>query len=235
MFNGIFNNLSEGDKNDAVESIIQHASPRHDFFLMLFLSVSMAAFGILLDSTIILVGSMLIAPLLFPLFSFTLGIIMVDEKLIRRSSITIIKSVTFALLASFMIGALFAARESSTTPLLITTIGSAPSLIYAIVAAISGFAGAFAMAKPHLNASLPGVAVSVSLVPPLATAGIALSLFNVTAFTNALLIFLVNVIGITFSGLIVFSLLQFSKKKAVASEVIKEEDKIIKHEVKKTS
>ena len=233
MNSALFQNITEAEKNEAVEGIIEHATPRHDFFLMLTLSVSMAAFGILLGSTVILIGSMLIAPLLYPLLSLALGIIVADEKLIGRSFYTLGKSILFGLAAGFIIGFLFSAQDA-TIPFGVVVDESA-SLIYALVAAIAGFAAAFAMTKPHLNESLPGVAISVALVPPLAAAGVALSMFNWVVFSSAMLLFTVNMIGIVFSAMIVFSLMRFSVKRTVAQEVIKREDEIIEREKAKKS
>ncbi len=230
MFRGIFDNISEAEKNVAVEGIIQHATPRKDFFLMLTLSVSMAAFAILLNNTIILVGSMLIAPLLYPLLSLSLGIIVANEKLISRSLYTIVKSFIFAIIASIVIGLLFSNHNAESLDSFVLSIGVSQSLMYAVVAAIAGFAAAFAVTKPHLNETLPGVAISVSLVPPLATAGVALSLFNWSLFSSALLLFLVNIIGITFSAMIVFALLNLSVKKTVTTQTIQKEETVIKKE-----
>ncbi|MBU2103952.1 DUF389 domain-containing protein [Patescibacteria group bacterium] len=232
MFKALFNNLKEQEKNTAIQGIIQHATPRQDFFMMLVLSVSMASFGILLQSTVILVGSMLIAPLLYPLLSLALGVIVADDKLLGRSFYTLLKSVLLALGASFAIGFLFSDHSGVALlpPGVISNDYSA--LMYAIVAAIAGFAAAFAMTKPHLNETLPGVAISVALVPPLASAGVALSVFEWGVFSNALMLFVVNVIGILFSAMIVFALLRFSVKKAVAVEVVKEEEKVIEEEKK---
>lgn len=232
MLRAIFNNINETEKDSAVEGIIQHATPRQDFFLMLVLSVSMAAFGILLNSTVILVGSMLIAPLLYPLLSLSLGIIVSDEKLIGRSVYTLLKSIAFAIAAGFVIGFLFSDRNAETLETSIVAISTSYSLMYALVAAIAGFAAAFAITKPHLNETLPGVAISVSLVPPLAIAGVSLAVFNWDLFSNALLLFVVNIMGIIFSSMIVFALLHFSIKKTVAREVIKKEEKVIKNEEK---
>lgn len=232
MFPGLFHNITVENKQTAIESIIQHATPRQDFFLMLVLSISMAAFGVLLDSTVILIGSMLIAPLLYPILSLALGIIIADEKLVGRSIVTIAKSVGFGLVAGFVIGFLFSTHTISALPSG-ATLSSASSFMYILVAAIAGFAAAFAMSKPHLNEMLPGVAISVALVPPLATAGIALALFNWTMFSSALLLFIVNIIGIVFSAMVVFSLFQFAVQKTVAKETIKEEDNLIKKEAVK--
>lgn len=233
MYNALFGNITDAERNSAVENIIQHATPRKDFFLMLVLSVSMAAFGILLGSNIILIGSMLIAPLLYPLISLSLGIIMSDSNLVGRSVITFVKSVAYAVIAGFVIGLLFSGSSTVSLPFTQTVFGGS-SLMYAVVAAIAGFAAAFAVTKPHLNETLPGVAISVALVPPLAEAGIALSSLEMTAFSNSLLLVLVNVIGIVFSAMIVFALLQFSTKKTVAEKVVKEEDKSVAKEESNT-
>lgn len=237
MFEALFHNVTEAEKNEAIEKIIAHASPRQDFFLMLTLAVSMAVFGVLLGSTIILIGSMLIAPILFPLLSLSLGIIASDQKLMAQAGYTLLKSIGLALAAGFTIGLVFGGAGGVALNVsgiesfsLYITVGGASSLMYAVVAAIAGFAAAFAMTKPHLNDSLPGVAIAVALVPPLAFAGIGLSLFDWAVVSNSLLLFLVNVIGIMFSAMIVFSMLRFAVKKKVTQEAVKEEQKIIQKE-----
>ena len=226
--NALFGNISDSDKDTAVEGIIAHATPRSDFFLMLILSVSMAAFGVLLGSSVILIGSMLIAPLLYPILSLALGIIIADEKLIGRSVYTLLKSFVFALVAGAVIGILFSAQDTAVPFTLI--VGESTSLMYTLVAAIAGFAAAFAVTKPHLNETFPGVAISVSLVPPLAAAGVALSMLNWAVFSDALLLLTVNIIGIVFSAMVVFALMRFSKKRKVAEEIVKREEALIEKE-----
>ena len=230
MFSGIFTNVTESEKNIAIEGVIQHATPRHDFFVMLFLSVSMAAFGILLNNVTVLVGSMLIAPLLYPLLSLSLGIITADTSLIRRSFYTILKSMLFAVIAGFIIGTLFSSHNVVFNAPFINSIESESPLIYAVVAAIAGFAAAFAVVKPRLSDTLPGVAISVALVPPLSVAGVALSVFNWNVFSTAFLLFVVNVVGIVFSAMIVFALFRFSAKGIVTEKIVKKEEKVVKKE-----
>jgi uncharacterized hydrophobic protein (TIGR00271 family) len=230
MFQALFNNLSEKEKNDAIETMIQHASPRQDFFLMMMLAVAMATFGVILNSVVILIGSMLIAPLLYPLLSLSLGIIAADQKLMSQSIFTLFKSSGLALIAATIIAFLFAPRGAGLIIPLNITAGSASSLMYAVVAAIAGFAAAFASTKAYLNSTLPGVAIAVALVPPLATAGVGLALWNWTIVSNELLLFVVNIIGILFSAMIVFALMRFSVKRRVTQEAVKEEEKIIAKE-----
>jgi uncharacterized hydrophobic protein (TIGR00271 family) len=175
---------------------------------------------------------MLIAPLLYPLLSLALGITIADEKLIGRSVFTLIRSFGFALAAGAVIGFLFSAQDSAVPFALV--VGESASLMYALVAAIAGFAAAFAMTKPHLNETLPGVAISVSLVPPLAVAGVALSMLNWSAFSDALLLFAVNMIGIIFSAMIVFALMRLSAKRKLAEEVVKREETLLAKEKQST-
>lgn len=232
MFNNIFSNVTESEKNDAIQGIIEHATPRHDFFVMLILSVSMASFAVLLNNVTVLIGSMLIAPLLYPLLSLSLGIITADSKLISRSVFTVVKSVTFAIAAGFVIGLLFSTHNIVFNTPFINSIDGPSPLLYAVVAAIAGLAAAFAIVKPRLNDTLPGVAISVALVPPLAVAGVALSSIDWPVFSNAFLLFCVNVVGILFSAMVVFALFRFSFKKSVTEKIVKQEETVVKQESK---
>ena len=223
MFENLFSNLKEEDKNAAIENIIAHASPRIDFFLMLSLSLSMAVFGVL-------IGSMLIAPLLYPVLSLALGVIVSDAKLIARSFYTLAKSVGIGLSVGLVIGLLFAGASSIESISLATYVGGASSFMYSVVAVIAGFAAAFAITKPHLNETLPGVAIAVALVPPLANAGVGMSLFDWEMISSSLLLFTVNVIGIMFSAMIVFAMFKFSFKKTEAAEAVLKDEQEIKIE-----
>lgn len=230
MFNALFRNVREADKNAAIENIITHASPRPDFFLMLALAVSMAAFGIILGDVVVIIASMLIAPLLYPVLSLALGVATADEKLVGQSIYTLLKSLGIAVLASALIGLLFAPRGALELFVAGTASRESSPFGYVIVAAIAGFAAAFALVKPRLSETLPGAAIAVALVPPLAHTGIGFATFNWSIVSSGLLLFLVNIIGIVFAALIVFSMLRFAFKKDVTEEVIKEEEETVKRE-----
>ena len=218
----LFDTLTSKDKTEAVERLIKGSTPRQDFFLMITLSILTATFGLLLSSTPIIIGSMLIAPMLYPLLSLSLGIIMSDFKLISRSFYTILKSLAFAAVAAAGATLLFSSQFRELTPIIYTM--SQPTLPYVIVAIIAGFAGSFALVKPHLSETLPGIAISVALIPPLAVVGIGLAKFNWGIISGSLLLFLVNAIGVIFASMITFSLMNFYVKRSEAAETVKKED-----------
>ncbi len=227
MFNILFHNVTNEQKNAAIETIISHASPRPDFFLMMILAIAMAAMGVVANSVVILIGSMLIAPMLYPLLSLALGIVLADGSLMGRSFYTLMKATALALAAALVIGLFFTDANLSAISIVINSV---PTLVFAIVAGIAGFAAAFAMTKPNLNEMLPGVAISVSLVPPLAVAGIGLAHFNWTIFADAFMLFLTNVIGIVLFAMVVFSLFRFAMKRHVADEAVRKDEQDMKHE-----
>lgn len=207
----------------AVVSLIQHSAPRLDFFVLVGLSVIMAALGILADNVAVIIGSMLIAPLLYPVLSLSMGIIMADAKLVVRSLVTIGKSIVLGVGLS-VLATLFLADIGD--PYNRTFLNSLePSLLYLAVAVVSGIAGAFAFLKPQFNEHLTGVAISVALIPPIAAIGVGLAELDGVIIRAGAVQFVVNIIGIIFASMIVFSLLNFYRSKTVAKLEVKREEK----------
>ena len=75
-----------------------------------------------------------------------------------------------------------------------------PSLIDLAVAVAAGIAGGYVLTHPRANASLPGVAIAVALVPPLATVGVTWQLGALEEAQGALLLYATNMIAIVLSG-----------------------------------
>ncbi|MFH1433913.1 MAG: TIGR00341 family protein [Candidatus Uhrbacteria bacterium] len=227
----LFSSLEEKDKNTAVEKIIEQSTPRHDFFLMMTLSVLMATFGLLLNNVAVIIGSMLIAPILSPLMSVSLGVTMADSKLIWRSTFTILKSLIIVIPAAAVVTLLFLTFAEIgidyNTEIISRT---EPSVIFAAIALVAGLAASFAMIKPQLNEALPGVAISVALIPPLAVTGIGLAFLNWTIISRSFVVFLINAVMIVFASLIIFSLMRMYSKRPIADKVVREEDAKLEQE-----
>jgi len=224
----LFHTLSEKDKSDAIEWMIRGSTPRQDFFFMILLSILMATFGLLLNNVAVIIGSMLIAPILYPILGVSMGITMSDNSLISRSSWTLVKSSAVGIFASFVATLFFPGRGMITAEILSRT---QPSLPYAAIAVIAGLAASFALVKPHLNEMLPGVAISVALIPPLAVVGIGIAQLDWNIISGSLLLYVVNIAGVVFASMVTFSLMNFYVKRNVAQEVTAKED--LKVEIEK--
>jgi len=230
MFQQIFNSVSNKEKTEAIENLFSRSVPSLDFFLMVIFSVLMATLGLLTNSSAVIVGSMLIAPMLYPILGISMGIIMSDQSLISKSFLTMLRASVLAIIVSAITAFFFYSQIDGVSEEII--LRTQPSLFTAAIGIVAGFAAAFAMVKPKLNETLPGVAVSVALVPPLAVVGIGIAELNMDIFINALFLFLINAAGVIFAAAIVFSLMNFYVKRGVAKDVVEKEEKKMEDLVK---
>lgn len=175
------------------------------FGALLILSAVIATGGVLLDSTATVIGAMIVAPLAWPIQGVGLAIVQTRIDQVRRSASVL----GFSVLAVVAVGFLIAlAVPSELSPINNSQIASrtAPNLLDLFVAVATGTVGAFAVSRSDLSGVLPGVAIAISLVPPLAVAGVVLSDGDFLAALGALTLFLANAIAIIICGLIVFTI-----------------------------
>ncbi|MEX0917123.1 MAG: TIGR00341 family protein [Candidatus Paceibacterota bacterium] len=221
----------ESDKEKAVERLITESTPDFDFFFLVVLSVLMASLGLLVNNVAVVIGSMLIAPILYPILSLSLGIVISDSKLIYRSFFTVLKASSLAIIASFLITLFFSGwHEGLTSEILLRT---EPSFIYFTIALIAGLAVAYTLAYPTIDSTLPGIAVSVALIPPLAVIGIGFAKLNPEVIGGSFVLFILNISGIIFASLVAFSLMDFTKKREVVKNTIQKEERRVETEEKK--
>ena len=228
-----FQVIEEKDKTHAVQKLVEEATPDYDYFLMLVLSVVMSTFGLLAGSETIVIGAMLLAPLLAPVMGLALGTSMSHHPLIKRSFSTIAYSIGLSVGAAIVGAFLFSLGNLNGGVNEIILARTEPSLLFFMVAVISGFAVAYASVKPELSASLPGVAVAVALIPPIAVFGIGIAMLQPAIIAGSAVMFLINVIGIVFAGMVTFSLMDVHHKKYIAETTIKREEKRVEKETKK--
>lgn len=219
----LFKTTPDDKKENAVTKLIAHSFPTIDFYLMVILSVAMASFGLIINSAAVIIGSMLIAPVLYPVLSVAMGFIIFNDSLTFKSIKTLVRSVVYALGTSFVVGLLFANREEvrQTAEIISRT---NLDMIHILVAIVAGLASAFALVKPKLSETIPGIAISVSLVPPLAAAGVGLSVFDFAIFKGAFALFVVNVLGVIIASSLVFSLMNFYSVRRGAGKALTQEE-----------
>ena len=231
----LFSNTVEGEKTKAIESLIAHSSPRTQFFFMIMLSVAMATLGTLLNSTIVLIASMLIAPMLYPVLSLAMGLVMGDTHLASRSGVTLVKAVVVALGASTILGLLLRPSIFDGATLAAQVTNPEFLLLSAIVAIVAGIAGSYALVKTEFSEHLTGVAIAVALVPPLAAVGVGISIANFDLARGAFLLFAINIVGIVSSATVVFSLFRLSTERTVAVKATKADEKEVAKEKKEAA
>lgn len=213
-----FTNFFEQKKT--VESLLKESQPNTSFYLFLSVSAFITTLGLMTGNIVVIIGGMLVAPLLFPILSLGMGIATSSSRAMIRATKVIIKSLLTVSIVSFVTAFILNAKEI-TEPMILA---STPDILFFLTAFASGIIAAYAWVKKNIESSLPGVAVTVSLIPPLALIGISVSFFSRDLFSGSVTLFLINLLGIVLASTIVFSLFGFSRLQEIEEERIKEED-----------
>ena len=172
------------------------------FTLMGFASV-IASMGVITDSTAVVIGAMLIAPLMSPLMGIAISLVMGWPRRLARSALVALGGIVFAVLIGVLLG-LSAPTVIDTATNSQILARSSPTMLDLITALAAGAAGAYGLSRPDVSDSLPGVAIAISLVPPLTVVGIAYSQGDWGAGNGALLLFATNMLAIMVMGGVTF-------------------------------
>ena len=184
----------------------ENAKLSSSFLVMMILATLIATFGLFGDSSPVIIGAMILAPIIAPIVSFSMGMVRYDTNMLKTGIVTIVIGTIVALI--------FAAGVSIIIPLEVLTneinARLTPNLLDMGIAVASGIAAAYAHAKEGIAKSLAGVAIAVALVPPLAVAGIGIGWWDWEVFSGAFLLYLTNLAGIIMFAGITFLLLGFA-------------------------
>ena len=211
--------LTAEDRRAAIDKLVAGAAPGPEFYLLLVLSTVIVTLGVLLDSAAVVIGGMLVAPIIAPILSLAMSIVMADVKLLIQSAKVLIVSMVLILIIALLISLTSLQLEPNTE--ILSRVQS--SVAYLIVAIAAGVAAAFAFARPKLSEAIPGIAVTVALLPPLVVAAIGIPLGDFGITVSSLGLFGLNFIGIVFAAMIIFSFMGFYQQREQAVKKLEKE------------
>jgi uncharacterized hydrophobic protein (TIGR00271 family) len=172
------------------------------FWSLLLLAGVIAAAGVVADSTATVIGAMIVAPLMTPILGIVLAIVLVDRTNLRRSVLMVIAGSAAVIALSYVFGLMIPYKIVAATNSQVAARVS-PTLVDLVAAIATGAVGAVALARDDISDALPGVAIAISLVPPLAVVGLTLESGSAIEATGAMVLFLTNVSAILASGVLV--------------------------------
>jgi uncharacterized hydrophobic protein (TIGR00271 family) len=200
MLFGSFRRISYERRAEVREEVAALSAPGPSFYLMVAISTIIAAYGLLANSTAVVIGAMLVAPLMGPIFGIALGSETGDRRLLGLSLVSEILGVVLAIVISTLIG-LVPLRLDFGTEIAART---QPTIYDIIIALAAGLAGTYAMVDERISPALPGVAIATSLVPPLATCGLCISVAKWDWAFGAFLLFFANLLAIELAAAFIF-------------------------------
>lgn len=165
-----------------------------------------ALLGLLENSPAVIIGAMLISPLMGPILSCGLALTSADwllsKKALRNLGLSVLETIVITALATWLM------PLKSVTPEILAR--SNPNLMDLLIAIFSGFAGTLALCSRRGGLTIiPGVAIAVAVMPPLATVGYGISTHQWSIARGAFLLFFTNLMAIVISANIVFFFVGF--------------------------
>jgi uncharacterized hydrophobic protein (TIGR00271 family) len=215
--------IGKAEQYQTVEELVRRSLPNSAYYTLLVLSSLIITSGLLLGNNAIAIGGMLVTPVLSPLLLIGLGLSIGKLESTKRALILTGQSFLIVVLSSIILSLLFGPSE-----LLIVSVSTMrTALLYLVVALAAGFAATFGWARKSIAEVLPGIAIAVSLVPPLSWIGIGISKFDVPMIRFNIILLLLNLVGIVVGSVIAFSLLKFYRvEKIIVKETKEAEEEI---------
>jgi uncharacterized hydrophobic protein (TIGR00271 family) len=178
------------------------------FGLLLCLSALIASGGIVVDSTATVIGAMIVAPLGVPIMGVALATVVGSlTRLTRAIAGVVIGALGAALIGAVMSIFIPANLDLLTNPQIAGRVS--PGLVDLVVAMAVGFVAAVGMMRKDLSDVLPGVAIAISLVPPMCVVGITAAKGAWSESMGALLLFVTNVLAMVTAGILLFGLARY--------------------------
>ncbi|EMA48869.1 MULTISPECIES: TIGR00341 family protein [Halococcus] len=172
----------------------------------LVLSTVIAAMGLLLDSAATIIGAMVIAPLMGPAISASVGTVVDEPDLARRGIVLQVGGLVLAVACAAVLGTILKTTVLVPPGLDITEVPQIaerthPNFLSLFLALGSGIAASISIIR-GAGSALIGVAIAVALVPPAATAGLGIAWGVPLVFVTASTLVLVNLLAINLSALV---------------------------------
>ena len=175
------------------------------FWVLLTLATVIATAGVMADSTATVIGAMIVAPLMTPILGIALATAIGDRSALLRSIAYVVGGAALVVLLAYLISLLnFHPDNYESNSQVAGRIS--PRLIDLLAALATGTVGAFALVRRDISDALPGVAIAISLVPPLAVVGVLLQVGRYSDAAQSLLLFGTNVAAIIAMGTLVLTL-----------------------------
>ncbi len=162
---------------------------------------AIAAYGLALDNVIVVVGAMMLAPILAPLVSNTISLVVGDRSLMKDSLFSGGISVLVVIAVSFIAVTPFPVGMNSTLEMVVSS-----SVLGVLLSLLVGSAAALSFATGYRD-QIAGVAVAIAIVPPLAAVGIGLNMQNFLLSVQAATVASMNILAVLVSGFLTFKIL----------------------------
>lgn len=179
------------------------------YWFQLVIALGIATLGLVLGSTAVVIGAMLISPLMGPIVHLGMALAVGSPVLTLRSAVRIGGSIVTVVASAALITLALPFHEITTEIAARTT----PTALDLLVAVFCALAAAFvtARAKSDTASTAAGTSIGIALVPPLCVVGFGLGLRRWDIARGAALLFTANLCAIVLFAVLSFLVLGFGR------------------------
>ncbi|MEP6991851.1 MAG: DUF389 domain-containing protein [bacterium] len=209
--------IDEGGRSETVVTMLANNARRAPgYWIQLALSAGIATLGLVLNSTAVVIGAMLVSPLMGPIVELGMGFAVGSPLLLMRAFVRVTLSIIIATGFSALLTLALPFHEI--TAEISTRI--APTALDLLVAAFCALTAAYTTVRPGSDtaAAAAGTAVGIALVPPLCTVGFGLGTGSLSVARGAGLLFTANLSAILVLSVLSFLLIGYNQVDAAALE-----------------
>jgi len=198
--------LSSRVSVEEIESTIKEGMELNiDFYLFIIIAAFIAGAGLILNSTAIIIGSMIISPLMGPILGVSYGMISKIYNLVKKGIFGQLISVIIAIGIGVLLASLAFLTYSSPSITNEMMSRNFPTIFDLIVSIGAGLAVGFAITG-KIQSSLVGIAIAVSLMPPAVNIGVTLIYGNLFLSLGSFVLLMSNILAINLMAILIFKL-----------------------------
>ena len=183
------------------------------YLWMMVLSAIVATAGLLLGSPAVVVGSMVIAPIVSPVLTASVGLIRNDRDMFIDSIHMQAYGLGIAIVTATAFG--WAVKQVSVVPgtlaieqMELMTLRISPSILAIAIGVAAGAAGAYGLATKG-DVTIVGVMIAAALIPTAGAIGIGLAWGNIVLALGAFLLLVLSMVGINVGGSVMLYYLDY--------------------------
>ncbi|BAW96973.1 hypothetical protein NIES970_19170 [[Synechococcus] sp. NIES-970] len=187
--------------------LLLEASWRLNFIVLTICSCLIATFGLISNSTAVIIGAMIVAPLMLPLRGLAFAALEGELVLFWRSLYSITGATVISLALSWFIGVIVGIPDFGSELIARTQ----PNLVDMGIALSAGAVSGFAKIRKEVSDAVAGTAIAVALMPPLCVVGLSFSQGFMDYSRGAFLLYLTNLMGITLACMLIYILAGYAE------------------------
>lgn len=168
--------------------------------VLLILSTIIAACGLMADSAAVVIGAMLVAPLMRPVMAAAAAIALAWATHLYQSLLLVFGLALGGVLISLGIALVSPDFVLIPDQVLART---EPTFYDLVIALAAGSTGAYTLTRSESSA-VPGVAIAVALLPPLAATGVLVDFGELELALRAFVLFVINFLAMILAGSLTF-------------------------------